>query len=114
MTFINITVPTGKCPLDVIAEIGDLKGAQICLADDVLQALKASVDWKTHSIKKNCCVCYEFEIYIWKASENRPATTIEVTNHSCKEGWNRVLRIEGIVHTVEPYSPNRYINIKMA
>ena len=110
-----ITVPTGKCPLNVIAEIGeDLKGALILLDDTVLKALAESANVKRHGIHKNCCVCYSFETYFWEASKNRPETTIKVSDYRCRKGWHRVLRIEGIVCTHEPYSPKRYIKIKMA
>lgn len=108
---ITFTVPTGKCPLDVIAGIGeDLKGARILLDDAVLKALAESADMKTHDIKKNCCVCYGFESYFWIASK----TTIQVSDYCCRDGWNRVLRIEGIVCTHDPYTPERIIHIKMA
>ena len=112
---ITITVPTGKCPLDVIAGIGeDLKGALILLDDAVLNALAESADGKQHDIHKNCCVCYGFETYFWKSSKNRPETTIKVSDYNCRDGWNRVLRIEGIVQTHDPYTPERIIHIKMA
>ena len=80
-----IIVPEGKCPLDVLAELGRItRNARIFLHKNAVEKLRTTADAVD--------LCRGYLGMSWKATEKFPATAI--TLKCSKEEWNRVIHIK--------------------
>ena len=77
-------VPSDKCPLDVIAEMGDVtKNARIYLEKSAIEKLRSTADSKIF--------VNHMERLSWNPTDDFPETVIEF--YPILENWFRVYRI---------------------
>lgn len=100
-----ILVPKDKCPLDVLAEMGErTKNSWIFLHDNAISKLIKTADY----IEED-----EYQEIVWHATEKYPATTLDIENGGT---WHKVYRIiaEDIAFEHEPQDPEDIFFLKMA
>lgn len=101
-----ITVPMDKCPLDVLAELGEqTKNARIYLGKSAVEKLRKTAFRS---------FCRGEERLSWKATDKFPATAIEFA--PVCEDWFKVSYISAsdIAFTSEPFFPKLVISLDMA
>ena len=108
----DLFVPTDKCPLDFLAEMGErIKGAWILFDDTVVTNLKQSdgVIIKNHG--------FGGKELIWEATEDYPETMI-IYDSFYGTGWYVLYEVEAddIAYTSvsSVREPNTIIRLKMA
>ena len=100
-----ILVPKDKCPLDVLAEMGErTKNSWIFLHDDAVFKLEITADFIEET---------EYRELVWNATEKYPATTLDI---EISGTWHMVYRIDAddIAFTDEPQDPEDIFFLKMA
>lgn len=100
-----ILVPKDKCPLELLAEMGErIKNSWIFLHDSAVSKLKTTTDY----IEEN-----SYWELVWSATEKYPATTLDI---EIAGTWHRVYRIiaEDIAFEHEPQDPEDIYFLKMA
>lgn len=100
-------VPMDKCPLDVIAEMGELtKNARIYLGKSAIEKLRTTADSRSFFRGE--------ERLLWEATDKFPATAIEFA--PVCEDWFKVSHISAsdIAFTFEPSTHTIVISLDMA
>lgn len=83
----DLVVPTDKCPLDFLAEMGErIANAWIFVDKSVIKNLKNS-DGVTY---EPCCNCYSLS---WEATEECPKTEVLYQDFE-RTGWYYIIAIE--------------------
>ena len=109
-----ILVPVGKCPLDVLAEMGEsIRNSWIFLHENAYEHLLRSEGAKPSggdSVNRNKTTCI-----IWEATKEYPKTVVfcevpEVT------GWGKITGIEAedIAYSCPAFDPEDIFFLKMA
>ena len=101
-------VPQDICPLDVIAEMGELtKNARIYLGKEAIEKLRGNANIMS-------IVRHKHEQLVWNATDKFPATLIEF--YPICEDWFKVCRISAsdIAFTFDPLNPDLVISLEMA
>ena len=104
-----ILVPKNKCPLDVIAEMGEqTKSAWIFLHCTAVKKLVSIAD--DHRIRRNS----DIQEFFWNATATSPKTSIRIQFHPCKV-WLEVYLIDAddIAFKMPSCDPENIIFMKM-
>lgn len=107
MEHIMIIVPEDRCPLDVLAEMGEqTKNAVIFLHRNVIEKLKKTADY----IKE----VPQYVEYAWKETDKYPRMILDF--ESKEEEYHRVYRIfaTDIAFVMEVKEPDKEITLEMA
>ena len=107
----DLVVPTDKCPLDFLAEMGErIANAWIFVDTSVIRKLVYS-DGATYEIGGNC------KILSWKTSEEYPETQVIYQDFECT-GWYYIIAIEAddiaFKELYEKKEPEYIFRLKMA
>lgn len=100
-----ILVPKDKCPLDVLAEMGErTKNLWIFIHDDAISKLKETADYVEEG---------EYQEFVWTETEECLATFLDI---EIQGTWHRVYRIivDDIAFEHEPQDPEDIFFLKMA
>jgi len=85
-----ILVPQGKCPMDVLAEMGEkTKNAWIFLHENAYQHLMKSKGAQVYT--KNTENCNKITLIKWEATEDFPETSVCIEEPHAK-GWEKLLQ----------------------
>lgn len=98
-------VPKDKCPLDVLADLGErTKNSWIFLHDNAVGKLTKTAD----CIKED-----EYLELVWSATEKYPAATLDI---EIAGTWHKIYRIiaDDIAFEHEPQDPEEIFFLKMA
>lgn len=102
-----ILVPKDKCPMDVLAEMGEqTRNAWIFLHQSVIRQLKITADTCTGKIAG-------YQELVWRGNEKHPKTIL--TFEKRVGIWTRVRRIyaSDIAYGLEPQDPENIIFLEM-
>lgn len=104
-----IPVPKDKCPLDVLAEMGErTKNAWIFLHQNALEKLLSTADEKSVTGK------LAYHELRWNATEEFPATSVCI-EHNTQTDWLKVVGITAtdIAFSLYPNDPEDIYFLKM-
>lgn len=104
-----IIVPKDKCPLDILAELGEqTKSAWIFLHRNAVKKLISIADDHSTSVHSGV------EKFFWNATDDFPETTVEIELHPDMV-WLEVYRInaDDIVFTMPADDPDEVIFMKI-
>ena len=99
-------VPKGKCPLNVLSEMGDkTANSWIFLHKNAIEKLRSTAD----SVDGFGCII----ALHWKATAEYPSTLVWINNSN--EEWVKILRIKAddIAFDYEPSDPRHLYFLKM-
>lgn len=107
-----ITVPMDKCPLDVLAEMGErIKDAQIFLHSNAVEKLQHSDGVSCKEGRKQGTL----EL-TWKATDDYPETRVVIDVCAMATDWKSIILISAsdISFTLMPVDPENIYFLKMA
>ena len=104
-----IKVPKDKCPLDVLAELGErTRNSWIFLDHSSLRKLKDTADWIQPHLHTRSNGLH------WNATKDYPSTTIEVENRVDRIWlFVRYIKAEDIAFQTPPQDPDELFFLKM-
>ena len=105
-----ILVPKDKCPLDVLAEMGEqTKDSLIFFHENVVEKLKKTAQEVEEKSADDC----QYESLYWHGTEEYPDTTVEIEDRGV---WREVYFIDAddIAFGVDVDDPENLFFFKMA